>query len=112
MAEHIGLSRASRLVAAGLVGALAFVGLPAAGAVPPSTTPNPPPTGPNPPPTGTSTSTVPPRPMAADRSHAVFAPDGCPTKAPTDTLRGLAAGKDLSLYQICSDSVRAARSPA
>ncbi len=112
MAEHIGLSRASRLVAAGLVGALALVGLPAAGAARPSTAPNPPPTSaPAPPPTGTSTSTVPPRPMAADRSHAVFAPDGCPTKAPTDTLRGL-AGNDLSLYQICFDSVRAARSPA
>jgi hypothetical protein len=50
--------------------------------------------------------------MAEDRSHAVFAPDGCPTKAPTNTVRGLAASKDLSLYQICSNSVRAARSPA
>jgi cell wall-associated NlpC family hydrolase len=50
--------------------------------------------------------------MAADRSHPVFAPDGCPTTPPADTLRGLAATNHLTLYQICTDSVRLARSPA
>jgi cell wall-associated NlpC family hydrolase len=113
MAGHRGFSRASRLAIAGLAGALALAGV--AGAVPPPTTvTNPPPTsvpGPPPPP-GSTTSTRPPRPMAEDRSHAVFAPDGCPTTPPADTLRGLAAGGQLSLYEICADSVRAARSPA
>jgi cell wall-associated NlpC family hydrolase len=106
MAEHIELSRASRLAAAGLVGALVLGGV--AGAAPS----RPPTTAPNPPTSGPSRSTVPPRPMAADRSHPVFAPDGCPTTPPANTLRGRAASKHLSLYQICSDSVRAARSPA
>jgi hypothetical protein len=50
--------------------------------------------------------------MAADRSHPVFAPDGCPTTPPVDTLRGLAVADHLTLYEICTDSVRAARSPA
>jgi cell wall-associated NlpC family hydrolase len=118
MAGHRRLSRASRLVAAGLAAALAGAGLHVAGAAPPST----PPTAPAPPPsptnplTGTTapaaestTTTAPPKPMAPDRSHAVFAPDGCPTTPPENTLRGTAGGK--SLYQICADSVRGARSP-
>ena len=49
--------------------------------------------------------------MAADRSHPVFAPDGCPTTPPADTLRAPATAQ-LSLYQLCADSVRRARSPA
>jgi hypothetical protein len=41
----------------------------------------------------------------------VFAPDGCPTVPPENTFR-VPATEHLTLYQVCLDSVREARSPA
>jgi hypothetical protein len=41
----------------------------------------------------------------------VFAPDGCPTVPPEDTFR-VPGAENLTLYKVCVDSVREARSPA
>ena len=105
MTIRLGSRRAPKLDVAGIAAALSLGVAASTGATP--TTP--PVTGPG------STTTVPgaptpPRAEAADRSHAVFAPDGCPTVPPEKTLRG--PGTELlGLYRICLDSVRYARSP-
>lgn len=105
MTTGLGSRRAPKLVIAGIAAALSLGVAATTGATPttpPVTAPNPTTTVPGAP--------TPPRPMAADRSHAVFAPDGCPTTPPVNTLRGPVA-ELLGLYRICLDSVRDARSP-
>jgi cell wall-associated NlpC family hydrolase len=96
----IAFTRAPRRIALVVAAIVGLMGLAPAAASPPTV--------------GTPSSTTPssiPSTATADRSHPVFAPDGCPTAPPENTLRGLPAVDPPSLYRICTDSVADARSP-